>query len=79
MPDNTLIAKMADLAARAAKNGAAYSKFLTPSEAEETRRYFAKRNDITITFDGGFADAERTVALFAIENERKSRHKIDHI
>ena len=60
-----MIAHMTDLAARAVKAGAAHSKFLTPSEAEEARRYFIRRNDVTLTFDGGFADAERTVVIFA--------------
>jgi RNA-binding protein YlmH len=63
-PDNILLAHMDDLAARAVKAGAAYSDFLTASEAEEIRRYFSRRNDVVLTFDGGFADAERTIAIF---------------
>ena len=68
MTDTTLIARMNDLAAQATKRGCAHSKFLTAAEAEETRRAFQTRRDVSFILDGGFDDAERTVAVFLDPN-----------
>lgn len=64
MIDAALIARMNDLAGQAVNNGMAHSKFLTSAETEEVRRAFQNRGDVTLTLDGGFDDAERTVAVF---------------
>lgn len=66
----TLISHAKDLYNKATFSGRTlYSKFLTPPEAETIYNRFPK--DICpITFFGGFADAERTVAAFG-ENEAK--------
>jgi RNA-binding protein YlmH len=55
---------MDDLAAQASRKGAAHSKFLTSAEGEEARQAFRNRRDVILTLDGGFAKAERAVAIF---------------
>ncbi|MFV0529783.1 MAG: RNA-binding protein [Lachnospiraceae bacterium] len=62
--DSTVFARMEDLAVRAQKRGMAYSKFLTAEEAAQVQRHFAGRRDIRMLLDGGFTDAERSVAVF---------------
>ncbi|MDR1735493.1 MAG: hypothetical protein LBR85_01300 [Oscillospiraceae bacterium] len=59
-----LLGHMEDLAARAAKSGRAASRFLTPAEARSVFERFSRRNDAELSFDGGFADAERVRAVF---------------
>ena len=58
-----LIAHMEDLAAKAAKTGLAASRFLTPAEARGVAEYF-KHKRVTLSFDGGFEDAELVRAIF---------------
>lgn len=65
MEDRTiLLAHMEDLARRAAKTGAACSKFLTPAQVEIVRQAFSRRGDVAVHFDGGFEGAERQLAIF---------------
>lgn len=65
MTANVLLAHMEDLADKAVKTGYAASKFLTPADAESIAQRFSHRRDVTLTFDGGFDNAERTRAVFA--------------
>lgn len=62
--DALLLTHMDDLARRAGKTGAAHSKFLTPAEATGVAQAFTNRRDAALTLDGGFAQAERCVAIF---------------
>jgi RNA-binding protein YlmH len=62
--NNMLLARMDDLANKAVKTGWAASKFITPAERQSVTAHFARRSDVTLTFDGGFKNAERTRALF---------------
>ena len=62
--DPIFMARMNDIANQAVKKGAAHSKFITSSEAAFVRRAFQNRGDVTVSFEGGFADAERVVAVF---------------
>jgi RNA-binding protein YlmH len=55
---------MNDIAGQAVKKGAAHSKFLTSSEAASVRRAYQNRGDVTVSFEGGFIDAERVAAVF---------------
>lgn len=65
MTDNELLlTRMADLAQRAQKTGAAHSKFLTPSEAADVYNAYKNRKDVDLLLDGGFENAERAVAVF---------------
>ncbi len=59
-----LLTHMDDLARRAQKTGMAHSKFLTPAEAAEVAAAYQKRKDVTLALDGGFAGAERQIAVF---------------
>lgn len=59
-----LLTHMEDLAQRAQKTGAAHSKFLTPGQAAEVARAWANRRDVALELVGGFAGAERRVAVF---------------
>lgn len=52
------------MAAKAVKTGCAASRFLTPAEAQNTAALFARRHDVTLSFDGGYEGAERTRAVF---------------
>jgi RNA-binding protein YlmH len=58
-----LVAHIEDLAARASKTGWAASRFLTPAEACGIAEHF-KRKRVSLSFDGGFEDAERVRAVF---------------
>jgi len=58
-----LIAHMEDLAAKAAKTGWAASRFLTPAETRGIGEYFRYKR-VSLSFDGGFEDAERVRAVF---------------
>ena len=61
---DALLARMDDLAEKAAKSGCAASRFLTPAEAHSVTMHFTKRRDVTLTFDGGYEGAERVRAVF---------------
>lgn len=64
MDDNALLSThMDDLARRAQRTGMAHSKFLTPAEAAEVALAFRSRKDVALVLDGGFAVAERQVAV----------------
>ena len=64
MDDNDiLLAHMDDLARKAAREGSACSRFLTPAQQAAISRAFTRRNDVTLRFAGGFAEAERRVAV----------------
>ena len=58
-----LISRMEDLAKKAMKTGCAASRFLTPTEAHSVSEYFMHKR-VNLSFDGGFADAERVRAVF---------------
>ena len=62
--NDILIARMNDLATRAAKTGFAASKFLTPAESQSIVNHFSHRRDAILTVDGGFDGAERARAVF---------------
>ena len=62
--DPILTARMNDIAGQAVKKGAAHSKFITSSEAATVRRAYQNRGDVILSFEGGFADAERVIAVF---------------
>ena len=62
--NDILIARMNDLASKAAKSGFAASKFLTPAESQSVVEHFSRRKDTALTIDGGFEGAERTRAIF---------------
>lgn len=65
--ERLLAAQAFDKAMLAEKSGrAAATKFLTPAEAAFVRR-FCERAGLRAAFDGGYAGAERCVALFAPE------------
>lgn len=64
MDDKQLLNHGEDLAERAGKTGWAASRFLTPGESELLRSRFAGRKDIRLSFEGGFAGAERLRAVF---------------
>ena len=65
--ERLLAAQAFDKAALAEKSGrVAATKFLTPAEAAFVRR-FCERVGLRAAFDGGYAGAERCVALFAPE------------
>lgn len=59
-----LLAHGEDLARRAGKAGCAHTKFLSRTKAELLRQAFASRRDVRLSFEGGFEDAERSVAVF---------------
>lgn len=59
-----LLTHMEDFARQAQKTGMAHSKFLTPTEAELVRQGYAGRRDVLCAFDGGFPEAERSIAVF---------------
>ena len=64
MDDNDiLLAHMDDLARKAAREGSACSRFLTPAQQAAISRAFTRRGDVTLRFAGGFAEAERRVAV----------------
>lgn len=63
-PKDLLLGHMEDLAAKAIKTGSAISRFLTPTEARSVAMFFSARNDATLTFDGGYENAERVRAVF---------------
>ncbi|MDR1774050.1 MAG: hypothetical protein LBR30_04200 [Clostridioides sp.] len=62
--ESNLLSRIEDLQNYASKKGISNSKFLTPSEAIEVKEFFSNKYDIEMIFDGGFADAERVVAIF---------------
>lgn len=53
---------MGDISKKAAKTGCTASRFLTPAQAILVEQKFKKNH--TLTFDGGFDNAERTRAIF---------------
>lgn len=59
-----LLTRMEDLCGKAQKTGVAHSRFLTPQEGAEVSRAYANRRDVALQLDGGFAGAERCVAVF---------------
>ena len=59
-----LFGRMEDLANKAAKTGVAASRFLTPAEVKYIENEFSRRNDILLSFDGGYDGAERVRAVF---------------
>lgn len=59
-----LCKQMDDLARKALGTGNAASKFLTPAESHQVSMQFASRNDVALSFDGGFKGAERVRAVF---------------
>lgn len=59
-----LIGRMEDLAGQAVKRGFSASRFLTPSEARSVAAQFKHRDDVSLSFDGGFESAERVRAVF---------------
>jgi len=61
--NDILLAHMDDLARKAVREGSACSRFLTPAQQATVSRAFSRRNDVTLRFAGGFADAERRVAV----------------
>jgi RNA-binding protein YlmH len=60
----SLTAHMEDLAKKAAKEGFAASRFITPAEARSISEHFAHRRGVALTFEGGYEGAERTRAVF---------------
>ena len=64
MEQDILLSHLEDLARRAQKTGAAFSRFLTPAETSAAARAFQGRRDVTFLLDGGFAGAERQMAVF---------------
>lgn len=58
------IGHMEDLANRAMKTGSAFSRFLTPAEAQNVAAHFSRRRELALSFDGGFDGAERVRAVF---------------
>lgn len=64
MDEKFLLSHMEDLARRAGRVGAAYSRFLTPAEAAAVSRAFSNRHDISFSLDGGYDSAERRCAVF---------------
>lgn len=65
MDDKTLLlTHMEDLARRAQRVGWAAGKFLTPGQAAQVEQAFGTRRDVALALDGGFAGAERQVAIF---------------
>jgi RNA-binding protein YlmH len=71
-----LEAHMEDLARRAFKTGIVYSKFLTPAERQSVKQRFSSRRDILLRLDGGYAGAEREIAVF-LEPEFGVYHRED--
>jgi RNA-binding protein YlmH len=59
-----MIGHMEDLATKAVRNGCAASRFLTPAEAHHVSIHFAKNNNVSLSFDGGYEGAERVRAVF---------------
>lgn len=59
-----LLTHMEDLVRKAQKTGMAHSKFLTPSEVACVETAYGARKDIHLVLDGGFAGAERRIAVF---------------
>ena len=62
--NESLVARMEDLAEKAIKSGCAASRFLTPAEAQIISEHFTRRRDVILAFEGGFKGAERTRAVF---------------
>ena len=58
-----LISRMEDLSKTAMKTGSAASRFLTPTQAHVVSNYF-KHKGVSLSFEGGFDDAERVRAVF---------------
>ncbi len=59
-----LLARMEELARVAEKTGTAHSKFLSPAQGLAVQQAFAGRGDVALRLEGGFAHAERQVAVF---------------
>lgn len=59
-----LLTHMKDLTLKAQRDGMAHSKFLTAREALAVGDAYKNRHDILLRLDGGFAEAERRVAVF---------------
>lgn len=59
-----LLTHIEDLCRRAEREGVAHSKFLTPGEGAAVQQAYANRRDVDFQLDGGFAGAERCVAVF---------------
>ena len=60
--NDLLLNRIEDLANKAVKIGSAASRFLTPAEAQSVAGYL-KYKRVNVSFDGGFADAERVRAV----------------
>lgn len=61
--------RLDELAGRAEKTGRAFfTGFLTPPEAERAKAA-GKKQGVCVTLDGGYADAERRMARFALDGE----------
>jgi len=61
---STMLARMDDIAKKAASAGSAASRFLTPAEAQAVSDRFRRNTRTGLEFDGGFDGAERTRAVF---------------
>jgi RNA-binding protein YlmH len=61
---DVLLEHLEDLAERAVRTGFSVSRFLTPAEAQNADRRFARRRDVALSFEGGFEEAERVRAVF---------------
>lgn len=59
-----LLTHMEDLAQKALRQGAAHSGFLTPAAAAQVQATYSNRRDVSLLLDGGFAGAERPIAVF---------------
>jgi len=75
--NDILIARMNDLASRAAITGLAASKFLTPAESQGVAEVFTRRRDTAFTLDGGFEGAERTRAIFILRYHVGGYHNME--
>ena len=62
--NDVLISRAEDLAIKAVKTGSAASRFLTPAEAKIVASRFRNRNDVELTLDGGYKNAERVRVVF---------------
>ncbi len=61
----SLLAHIDDLVFEAKRKNFSHSKFLTAAEKTEIEKYYSKRKDIFLRFEGGFISAERNIAVFS--------------